>query len=118
MEQSEKSFVDLRSTLNQYANDHELTRQRRMQLVEEKAVVLEQDAALAHSKIHELYEVADHTISYLVDRVGALEEAEAKEEKGQFVHPNGPNNLVPAKHMVPAKLSKVEDGGLCRGKLV
>ena len=29
--------------------------------------------------------------------------------EGRFGYPSGPKNLVPAKHMVPGKLSKPED---------
>ena len=49
------------------------TRQRNMTLIEEKTTDLEQNAKLAHAKVHELYEIANKTISSLDGRVAAIE---------------------------------------------
>lgn len=76
-------------------------------MIEEKTTELEKNATLAHSKIHELYEVANKRISLLSGRVGALEETENRE--GRLGYPSGSQTPVPAKHMVPAKLNKVDD---------
>ena len=102
----EANVIDLRSHLDRYAVDIETTRRGSMRLISERTAELEKNAELAHAKIHELYEVANASIGLLTGRVGVLE---AKDSEGQFGYPGSSKSLVPAKHMVPSKLSKVEE---------
>ena len=88
VEALEKNLNDLRGTLNQYANDIEATRQISMAMIEEKSAELDANAQLAHTKVHELYEIANKTISALDMRL-KLAEAGAGEE-GRFGYPSGP----------------------------
>ena len=77
-----------------------------MELIGEKASEIEKSSELAHAKVHELYEIANRTISSLAGRVDALE---ARGAEGQYVYPYNPKSLVPAKAMVPSKLAKLEE---------
>ena len=76
-------------------------------MIEEKSAELDANAKLAHTKVHELYEIANKTISGLDLRLKMLETGAADE--GRFGYPSGPKNLVPAKYMVPGKLGKPKD---------
>ena len=104
----EDSIYGLRTQLDKFANDIETTRQDNMRVIEEKTMGIEQDSQAAHVKVNQLYEIANKTITILSDRVNSLE-GENKDGNGQYGLPYGPKSLVPAKCMVPAKLSKVED---------
>lgn len=63
---------------------------------------------LAHSKIYELYEIANQTMSRLSGRVGTLEESVNRGGE-RLGYPSGLKSLVPVKHMVPTELNKVKD---------
>ena len=108
VEALEKNLTDLRSALNQYANDIETTRQRSMLMIEEKSAELDANAKLAHAKVHELYEMANNTISGLDLRLKMVEAAGAGEE-GRSWYQGGPKNLAPAIQMVPGKLGKAKE---------
>lgn len=90
----EANITDLRGHLDKFAVDIEVARQRSMELIGEKASEIEKSAELAHAKVHELYDIANRTISSLTGRVDALE---ARGFEGQFGYPNNPRSLVLAK---------------------
>ena len=104
----EANILDLMSTLNTYAADIETTRRRSMEMIEEKTAETERKSELANARVQELYEIANATIGILTGRVNALATAANRDER-QFGYPDSPKSLVPAKHMVPSKLSKLED---------
>ena len=104
----ETNLLNLRKELNAYAADIETTRRRSMELIEEKTMETQRASELANAKVHELYEIANSTIGVLAGRVQDLENASNRDDR-QFGHPDSQKSLVPAKQMVPSKLSKVEE---------
>ena len=103
----EANVTDLRGNLDKFALDIELTRQKSMDLIGEKAFQIEDSAKLANAKVQELYEIANRAISHLTGRVATLE---ANSAERQFGQPNSPKSLVPAKAMIPSSSPSLKTG--------
>ena len=113
----EANITDLRSQLNAFAADLEVTRRRSLELIGEKATEIEKNSELAHAKVHELYELANRTISALTGRVDTLEAKGGVRSTVQFKVTGAGEGDGPVQALQAGGLETLENRrrGLCRG---